>query len=91
MTKRCVRAYVTGKVQGVWYRRNTQAQALQQGITGYAKNLPDGRVEVLMCGDTTAVATLSEWLWQGPEGARVTHVTFDVLDDCHAPDHFSSY
>ncbi|WP_404475207.1 acylphosphatase [Vreelandella venusta] len=91
MTERCVRAYVTGKVQGVWYRNSTQAQALKLGITGYAKNLPDGRVEVVMCGSADAVTALGEWLWQGPDGARVTHVMFEVLDDIHAPDHFSTY
>jgi len=57
-----------------------------------AKNLPDGRVEVLMCGPSSAVAELSQWLWQGPEGARVTHVTLETLDaHHHAPDHFSTY
>jgi hypothetical protein len=44
MAQCCVRAFVTGKVQGVWYRRATQEQALLRGVTGYAKNLPDGRV-----------------------------------------------
>lgn len=91
MSTRCVRAYVTGKVQGVWYRRATQEQALKRGITGYARNLPDGRVEVLMCGQSSAIAELSEWLWQGSEGARVTHVTVEVLDHAHAPDHFATY
>lgn len=83
-----VRALVAGKVQGVWYRRATQEKALQHNITGYAKNLPDGRVEVLMCGHSDAVKLLSEWLWKGLEGAQVTHVELVVLDHCHAPDHF---
>ncbi|MFC7367888.1 MULTISPECIES: acylphosphatase [Vreelandella] len=91
MSTCCVRANVTGKVQGVWFRRSTQAQALQRGLTGYAKNLPDGRVEVVLCGESAAVSTLTEWLWQGPEGARVTHVTIDVLEDYRAPDHFATY
>ncbi|MDN6322735.1 MAG: acylphosphatase [Halomonas sp.] len=86
-----VHALVTGKVQGVWYRRTTQEQALKHGITGYAKNLPDGRVEVLMCGHPDAVKRLSEWLWQGPEGARVTHVELEILDQCRAPDHFATH
>ncbi|WP_339934460.1 acylphosphatase [Vreelandella glaciei] len=90
MTNCCVRAVVTGKVQGVWYRRATQEKALQYNITGYAKNLPDGRVEVLMCGHTDAVKLLSEWLWQGSEGARVTHVELDVLDNCRAHSHFGT-
>ncbi|NYS60756.1 acylphosphatase [Vreelandella salicampi] len=91
MSMCCTKAWVTGKVQGVWYRGSTQEQALKLGITGYAKNLPDGRVEVLMCGSQEAVKTLSEWLWQGPEKAHVTHVEFEVLEQAHAPDTFSTY
>ncbi|TVP48031.1 MAG: acylphosphatase [Halomonas sp.] len=91
MTDCCVRALVTGKVQGVYYRRATLEQALQHGITGYAKNLPDGRVEVLMCGHPDMVNRLSEWLWQGSEGAQVTHVELDVLDNHRAPGHFATY
>ncbi|SDN09866.1 acylphosphatase [Vreelandella arcis] len=87
----CVRAWVTGKVQGVLFRRSTQHQALAQNLTGYAKNLPDGRVKVLLCGSREGVKLVSEWLWKGPEGAQVTHVEFDVLDQCHAPDHFATY
>ncbi|WP_422102044.1 acylphosphatase [Vreelandella sp.] len=87
----CVRAHVTGKVQGVWFRRSTQGQALTRGVTGYAKNLPDGRVEVLMCGHSDAVSDLCQWLWQGPEGAQVTHVTLETLGDHHAQDHFATY
>ena len=90
MTDCCVRALVTGKVQGVFYRRATQEQALQLGITGYAKNLHDGRVEVLLCGHPDAVKRLSEWLWQGPDGAQVTHVELNVLDDCRIPSHFAT-
>lgn len=91
MSARCVRAHVTGKVQGVGYRRAAQEQALQRNITGYARNLPGGQVEVLMFGQSDAVTALGEWLWQGPNGARVTHVTFEVMDDGHAPDHFATY
>ncbi|MDQ7730125.1 acylphosphatase [Halomonas sp. SpR8] len=91
MTDCCVRALVTGKVQGVWYRRATQEQALQLVITGYAKNLPDGRVEVLMCGHPDSVKRLSEWLWQGSEGARVTHVELEILDQWRAPSHFATH
>lgn len=91
MSMCCTKAWVTGKVQGVWYRGSAQEQALKLGITGYAKNLPDGRVEVLMCGSQEAVKTLSEWLWQGPEKAHVTHVEFEVLEQAHAPDTFSTH
>lgn len=62
---------VSGKVQGVFFRASTRQQALQLGIHGYAKNLSDGRVEVLAIGDTEAVSRLERWLWQGPPAARV--------------------
>lgn len=83
----CVKALVTGKVQGVWYRRATQDQALQHGLTGHAINLPDGRVEVLLCGGPDAVKRVSQWLWKGPENARVTHVELEVVE-LHVPDDF---
>jgi len=91
MKQSSVRAWVTGKVQGVWFRRATQEQALKLGLTGYAKNLPDGRVEVLMCGSSDNIKVLSQWLWHGPENARVTHVELEVLDQVAVPDHFSTY
>ncbi|WP_445012104.1 acylphosphatase [Vreelandella stevensii] len=91
MSPCCLRAIVSGKVQGVGYRRATQEQALQRGVTGHAKNLPDGRVEVILCGPADAVAELSEWLWQGPSGARVTHVSLETLAQYHAPGHFATF
>ena len=70
----CRRCWVSGRVQGVWYRASTAAQARRLGITGYARNLADGRVEVLACGEPAAVETLCKWLWQGPPAARVADV-----------------
>lgn len=80
MTKCCVKAIVTGKVQGVWFRRATQEQALKAGVTGYARNLPDGRVEVLLCGEGEKVNGVTQWLWQGPPDARVTHVELEGVE-----------
>lgn len=85
----CVKALVTGRVQGVFYRRSTQEQAREAGVTGHAVNLPDGRVEVVLCGDTAQVRRVSEWLWQGPDQARVTHVEIEVVTG-HAPDGFTT-
>lgn len=64
--------FVSGKVQGVWFRASTKEQADKLSITGWARNLPDGRVEVLACGDKSSVAELHEWLKQGPPLANVT-------------------
>lgn len=70
----CLRCHVSGRVQGVWYRASTREQAERLGLSGYARNLADGRVEVLACGDAFAVKTLQEWLWQGPPAAQVDDV-----------------
>ncbi|MGI9276321.1 MAG: acylphosphatase [Endozoicomonas sp.] len=74
MAKVCRRALVNGRVQGVWYRGSTQQKARGLGVTGWAKNLPDGRVEVLMCGDEKSVGELELWLHKGPPLARVQSV-----------------
>lgn len=71
---RCVRCIVSGRVQGVWYRASTRDRALGLGVAGHARNLRDGTVEVLACGDDRAVASLREWLWQGPPAAEVDGV-----------------
>jgi acylphosphatase len=77
--KICVQCFVSGKVQGVWYRASTQDQAKALGLTGYARNLPDGRVEVVACGAPAQIKMLYDWLHQGPELAEVTDVTYAEL------------
>jgi acylphosphatase len=75
MTERVARrCLVAGRVQGVFYRASTQARARSLGVTGYARNLADGRVEVLACGAPDAVQALCDWLWDGPPAAHVTAV-----------------
>jgi acylphosphatase len=68
------RFLVSGRVQGVFYRASTREQALALGLSGYAKNLPDGRVEVVASGAASAVDELERWLWRGPAAAKVTEV-----------------
>lgn len=65
------RFLVRGKVQGVWFRASTREVALRLGLRGYARNLADGRVEVLASGDALALESLASWLRQGPPLARV--------------------
>jgi acylphosphatase len=67
----CMRCYILGKVQGVWYRAATKEQAEKLGITGWARNLPDGGVEVFACGEDKQLDVLFSWLKQGPERAQV--------------------
>jgi acylphosphatase len=65
---------VSGKVQGVFYRASTRELALQLGLSGMARNLADGKVEVLACGSHEALAALERWLWEGPAAAEVDTV-----------------
>jgi acylphosphatase len=71
---------VAGKVQGVFFRASTRQKALELGCRGYAKNLADGRVEVLVVGEPQGVANLIEWLWIGPPSARVTAVSVEAVE-----------
>jgi acylphosphatase len=68
------RFIVSGKVQGVFYRASAREQALAFGVAGYAKNLPDGCVEVLATGADAALDALEAWLRRGPPAARVDAV-----------------
>ena len=70
----CRHYFVTGRVQGVFYRSSTQRQARQLGLNGWVRNLTDGRVEILVCGDDDGVDTLEKWLEIGPEYAKVTNI-----------------
>jgi acylphosphatase len=76
----CYRCVVAGRVQGVFFRATTRYEAQQRGLTGYAKNLPDGRVEVIACGEPAAVEELCAWLREGPADARVSGVACEVID-----------
>jgi len=67
-----MRCYVSGLVQGVFFRASTRDRARQLGLTGRASNLPDGRVEVIAIGPEEGLAALRRWLRAGPPQARVT-------------------
>lgn len=77
----CIRCYVTGRVQGVFFRASTRDRARQLGLTGSAVNLPDGRVEVLACGEQAALDVMREWLWQGPPQANVSDVQVEKVTE----------
>lgn len=62
---------ISGKVQGVYYRASTEKEANRLGVSGYARNLPDGRVEVVAEGSPDALRQLHQWCQDGPPEARV--------------------
>jgi len=75
----CFRCLVAGRVQGVFFRAATREQAQRLGLTGYARNLEDGRVEVLACGEPDSVGQLREWLYTGPPAAEVTGIACEPI------------
>ena len=83
------RFLVSGRVQGVFYRASTRTQAQQLGLTGHARNLPDGRVEVLAYGPADALDALERWLWQGSPASEVEGVERSPLDG-HPPRSFGT-
>lgn len=86
----CFRCTVHGKVQGVFFRQSTLEQAKRLSITGHARNLPDGTVEVLACGDESALQVLRDWLKAGPEQARVERVDCEPVSPKSTPTDFET-
>ena len=68
------RIYVLGLVQGVFYRANAQKEAQRLKVTGYIKNLSDGRVETVIEGEDLCVNKMIQWCEVGPKYARVDKV-----------------
>jgi acylphosphatase len=66
--------FVTGRVQGVFFRSQTRHIADRYSVKGWVRNLPDGRVEAVFEGEKEAVEALIEFCKHGPSGARVTNV-----------------
>lgn len=66
--------YISGIVQGVFFRDSTRRRALERGVVGWVRNLPDGRVEAYFEGNEEAVRSLVEWCHHGPPGAVVDDV-----------------
>ena len=80
MSALAVRCIVSGRVQGVYFRASTVAEAERLQLRGWARNLDDGTVEVVACGDAAAVSRLAGWLWHGPPAARVVGVSVAEWD-----------
>lgn len=70
----CRHYRIIGRVQGVFYRASTHDTARQLGLSGWVRNLPDGSVEAIACGDEAQLARLEHWLHQGPPLAMVDNV-----------------
>ena len=78
-----LRGFAHGRVQGVFFRAQTQKKAMELGIHGWVRNVMDGRVEILISGSSSAVESMRAWLAKGPTMARVDLLQLDPVEPYH--------
>ena len=88
MSRKCVHVFVTGRVQGVFFRQATKVIAIKNNVTGWVRNLDDGRVEILIEGENKSVGSVIEWCNYGPANSRVDNI--EVNNEDHS-DKFESF
>lgn len=76
LNKNKVRAHIliSGHVQGVFFRDTTRRKAEELRVVGFVRNLPDGKVEMILEGEKSAIENMIEWARQGPDSARVENI-----------------
>jgi acylphosphatase len=72
--KSCRRCVVKGRVQGVFFRQSTLDQAERLGIKGWVRNLDNGDVECIICGENNLLEQMIAWLHKGPPSAKVSNL-----------------
>jgi acylphosphatase len=85
----CRHFIIHGRVQGVFFRASARDRALALDLSGWVRNLPDGRVEALACGGQSALDAFQAWLGAGPAAANVTRVQAEPGEDRGIPSGFS--
>ena len=81
-----INCYISGRVQGVCFRMFTSQQAKLLGLTGWVRNLDDGRVEVVASGEVSLIEELRQWLTHGPEMAKVINLECHDIEYQEFPD-----
>jgi acylphosphatase len=80
--------WVSGRVQGVWFRSNVREKARELGLTGWVRNLWDGRVEAIFEGEEEKIKEMIEWCWRGPPLAKVRDVAVKMEESSNEFDDF---
>ena len=80
MSQKRVHVFVTGRVQGVFFRQATKVIAIKNNVTGWVRNLDDGRVEILIEGENKSVDSVIEWCNYGPANSRVDNIEVNYED-----------
>ncbi len=84
--KKAINCFISGRVQGVCFRIATSQQAKLMGLTGWVRNMEDGRVEVFACGEAPLLDQFCKWLAHGPGMAKVINVESVSVDYQEFPD-----
>ena len=71
MVQKRIHIFVTGRVQGVFFRQSTKVMAIKNNVKGWVRNLDDGRVEIVAQGETQDIDNLAHWCKTGPANSRV--------------------
>lgn len=77
--KICIKATISGKVQGVFFRKHTREKAKNLQLTGWVKNTENNKVELRACGDRDRIMELTDWLWQGSPASEVRNVQWEEI------------
>ncbi|MFQ5514005.1 MAG: acylphosphatase [Myxococcota bacterium] len=88
MSARRAHVFVAGRVQGVFFRDSTRRQAIALGLRGFARNLPDGRVEIVLEGEEGPLQKALEFVQKGPPGAEVRRVDLSYEPPTGEPEGF---
>ena len=89
MAKKRIHAFISGRVQGVFFRDFTRTKARELNLSGWAKNLPDGRVEAVAEGEEKELKALIDWLHIGSPYSRVDTVDYEWEDELEGFKNFS--
>ena len=79
MIQKRIHIFITGRVQGVFFRQSTRVMAIKNDVGGWVRNLDDGRVEIVAEGETQNIDNLVTWCKTGPANSRVDE--FELLDE----------
>ncbi len=74
-----IHIFVTGRVQGVFFRQSTRVMAIKNNVNGWVRNLGDGRVEIVAEGQESNINALAEWCKTGPANSRIDE--FELIDE----------
>ena len=88
MVQKQIHIFVTGRVQGVFFRQSTKVMAIKNNAKGWVRNLDDGRVEIVAQGETQDIDNLAHWCKTGPANSRVDE--FELSDE-NISDEFENF